>query len=83
MPVHRRAYSLQRLKSAAAMKVMQDNVIDADLSGLTKTERLEYYCNVCEMLGLDPMILPLAYVTVDGGLRLAIVSERETSLLEF
>src|SRR5262249_27643864 len=31
------------------MKLARDNVIDADLSGLTQAERVNYYLNVCAM----------------------------------
>jgi len=58
------------------MKLARDNVIDADLSGLTQAERVNYYLNVCAMFNLDPATYPLEYVNVDGGLRLAIKPER-------
>ena len=58
------------------MKLARDNVIDADLSGLTQAERVNYYLNVCAMFNLDPATYPLEYVIIDGGLRLAIKSER-------
>ena len=54
------------------MKLMRDGIIEADLTGLTPEERVEYYVNVCKQLGFDPNTLPLCYVVIDGELKLAI-----------
>lgn len=45
-------------------------LINGDLSKLSELERLNYYKNVCETLGLNPLTKPFDYITLNGRLTL-------------
>lgn len=45
-------------------------LINGDLSRLTEVERLKYYKNVCETLGLNPLTKPFDYISLNGKLTL-------------
>lgn len=58
-------------KVAAAEPAAIDAVIAAgDLSKLTPEQRVSYYRNVCESVGLNPMTRPFEYITLQGKLTL-------------
>lgn len=41
-------------------------LIKGDLSGLSETQRLSHYKNVCESLGLNPLTTPFDYLKLNG-----------------
>jgi hypothetical protein len=45
-------------------------LVHGDLAKLSADQRLVYYRQVCESLGLNPLTQPLEYVTLSGRLRL-------------
>ena len=45
-------------------------LITGDLAKLTPEQRLSYYKNVCESLGLNPLTKPFAYIILSGKLTL-------------
>jgi hypothetical protein len=45
-------------------------LIGGDLSKLTAEQRVSYYKNVCDSLGLNPLTQPFAYITLNGKLTL-------------
>ena len=45
-------------------------LVTNDLSKLTTNERMMYYKNVCESVGLNPLTQPLAYISLNGKLTL-------------
>lgn len=50
--------------------VLEQVIIKGDLAKLTPQERVQYYKATCESLGLNPLTRPLAYITLNGQLRL-------------
>jgi hypothetical protein len=58
----------QRVAQSAA--IMEKVVIGGDLSKLTPAERLFYYRQVCESMGLNPLTKPFQYITLNGRLTL-------------
>ncbi len=49
---------------------IESALIAGDLSKLSPDERLSYYNNVCNSLGLNPLTQPFAYITLNGKLTL-------------
>ena len=48
--------------------VLERALISGDLSGLSESQRLEYYRAVCESLGLNPLTRPFEYLRLNGRL---------------
>ena len=51
-------------------EAMERVLIGQDLSRLNPAERLTYYKNVCDSLGLNPLTRPFAYITLNSKLTL-------------
>lgn len=49
---------------------IESALIMNDLSKLNETQRLSYYKEVCESLGLNPLTQPFEYISLNGRLRL-------------
>lgn len=54
----------------AAAELLERVVIGGDLSKLEPAERLRYYREVCQSLGLNPLTRPLEYLQLSGKLTL-------------
>jgi len=52
------------------MAVLEKVVVEGDLSKLSPAERVIYYRNVCESLGLNPLTRPFDYIVLNGQLTL-------------
>jgi len=50
--------------------VLEQVVVQGDLSKLQPAERVAYYKTVCESLGLNPFTKPFEYITLNGKLTL-------------
>lgn len=50
--------------------VIEQVVVQGDLSQLTPEQRVRYYHSVCESLGLNPLTQPFAYIRLNGKLTL-------------
>jgi hypothetical protein len=50
--------------------VLEQVIVNGDLSKLAPGERMQYYRSVCESLGLNPLTKPFAYITLHGRLTL-------------
>lgn len=50
--------------------VMESVLLGGDLSKLTPEQRVSYYRNVCESVGLNPLTKPFDYMTLNGKLTL-------------
>lgn len=53
-----------------AAKVLEDVVIQGDLAKLTPAQRVMYYRQVCQSLGLNPFTKPFEYIVLNGKLTL-------------
>ncbi|MFN4073523.1 MAG: hypothetical protein ACK4G4_08950 [Thermus sp.] len=51
-------------------EVMEKVVVEGDLARLTPKERVLYYRQVCESLGLNPLTRPFDYIVLNGKLTL-------------
>lgn len=51
----------------AALEAVERTLVQGDLSRLTADERLVYYREVCQTLGLNPLTQPFQYLTLKGG----------------
>ncbi len=58
------------LATQEKMAVLEKVVVEGDLSKLTPAERVVYYRNVCESLGLNPLTRPFDYIVLNGKLTL-------------
>lgn len=58
---------IPRAKEATPATV-ENVLIRGDLSGLSETQRLEYYNQVCKSIGLNPLTRPFEYITLGGKL---------------
>lgn len=47
-------------------EIMQSVIIAGDLSGLNATQKVSYYNNFCERVGLDPTTQPFSLLTLKG-----------------
>src|SRR4029077_20204082 len=56
--------------SPLADRVLEQVIIGGDLSRLSPSERVSYYANICESLGLNPLTKPLDYITLNGKMTL-------------
>lgn len=58
-------------KSGALDASIKEKVLlGGDLSALTEQQRLAYYSNLCESLGLNPLTRPFEYIILNGKLTL-------------
>lgn len=57
-------------KTEERMAVLEKVVVEGDLSRLSPAERVIYYRNVCESLGLNPLTRPFDYIVLNGRLTL-------------
>jgi hypothetical protein len=51
-------------------QIMESVLLGGDLSKLTPEQRVSYYRNVCESVGLNPLTKPFDYMTLNGKLTL-------------
>jgi len=65
----------KRNNNAAA--IVEQVVIRGDLSKLSETERVTYYKQVCESVGLNPLTRPFDYITLNG--RLTLYAKRDAA----
>ena len=54
----------------AGAAMLERVVVGGDLSKLSSTERLLYYRQVCDSIGLNPLTRPFQYITLNGRLTL-------------
>ena len=55
-------------KAETAAATIEDVLMRGDLAGLTESQRLDYYKQVCNSLGLNPLTRPFDYLTLNGKL---------------
>lgn len=65
----------KRNNNAAA--IVESVVVRGDLSKLSESERVAYYKQVCESLGLNPLTKPFDYITLNG--RLTLYAKRDAA----
>lgn len=56
--------------SPAAISTIERVLIQGDLAPLKPDERVQYYRQVCESVGLNPLTKPFEYITLNGKLQL-------------
>lgn len=61
---------VNEIASITQAQILEKVIIDGDLSKLTPKERLMYYNQTCESLGLNPLTRPFEYVRLQGKLTL-------------
>jgi len=66
---------LTRADNQAA--VLEQVVVQGDLSKLTPAERVAYYKAVCESVGLNPLTKPFDYINLNG--RLTLYAKRDAA----
>jgi len=50
--------------------LLEQVLIKGDLSNLSNDQRSQYYMNVCDSIGLNPLTKPFEYITLNGKLTL-------------
>lgn len=58
------------MESPSQASVIESVVVSGDLSKLTPEQRVSYYRQVCNSLGLNPLTRPFDYITLNGKLTL-------------
>lgn len=61
---------LTTLNATEASQVLEAVVIEGDLAGLSPEERVGYYRQVCNSVGLNPLTRPFDYIQLNGKLTL-------------
>jgi len=64
-------------KAESGASILERVVMAGDLSRLSPEERLQYYRQVCESLGLNPLTRPFDYITLNG--RLTLYARRDAT----
>ena len=64
------AKDIQTQTSAPDASAIESVLVAGDLSKLTTEQRISYYNQVCNSLGLNPLTRPFEYVTFQGRLTL-------------
>jgi len=58
------------MQKESGTQLLERVVIGGDLSKLSNQERLQYYSQVCQSVGLNPLTRPFEYITLNGKLTL-------------
>ena len=58
------------LMAKSDLSLLENVLVNGDLSKLTPAQRLDYYRKVCLSLGLNPLTKPFAYISLKGKLTL-------------
>ena len=58
------------LATQTQSSVIEQVIIQGDLSELTPAQRVSYYREVCSSLGLNPLTKPFDYIRLNGKLTL-------------
>ena len=58
------------IMTAADAGMLENVLVNGDLSKLTPGQRLDYYRQVCQSMGLNPLSRPFDYITLNGKLTL-------------
>ncbi|MFO7172586.1 MAG: hypothetical protein DIU70_006430 [Bacillota bacterium] len=64
------ADKLPQVPDQDAAAVLEQVIVQGDLSKLTPAQRVKYYQMVCQSLGLNPFTKPFDYITLNGKLTL-------------
>jgi hypothetical protein len=56
--------------SQSSMELLEQVVVNGDLAKLSAPQRLDYYRQVCQSMGLNPLSRPFEYITLKGKLTL-------------
>jgi hypothetical protein len=67
--VSERALAMSEILPPTA-EVIEKVLITGDLASLSPSQRLSYYNELCNSLGLNPLTKPFAYINLDRGLTL-------------
>ena len=62
--------AIELMNSAANMELLEQVVVNGDLAKLSAPQRLDYYRQVCQSMGLNPLSRPFEYITLKGKLTL-------------
>jgi len=54
------------LATSSPSAMMENVLINGDLSGLSHEQRVSYYMKVCDSIGLNPLTKPFDYLVLDG-----------------
>jgi hypothetical protein len=65
-----REMTTQELATTDPAQVLESVVLKGDLKDLSPAQRVTYYRQVCESLGLNPFTKPFEYITLNGKLTL-------------
>ena len=57
-------------KAQPSAEIMERVALDGDLSKLDPSQRVAYYTQICESLGLNPFTKPFQYLKLQGKLTL-------------
>src|SRR5512135_2037228 len=60
----------KQLATTTDAQVIENVIINGDLSKLTPAQRLSYYKSICNSLDLNPLTRPFEYITLSGKLTL-------------
>jgi len=58
------------LMNSSSMELLEQVIVNGDLARLTPQQRLDYYRQVCQSMGLNPLSKPFDYINLKGKLTL-------------
>lgn len=61
---------MSNIQPATQSEIIEQVVIEGDLSKLNPEQRTQYYNRVCQSLDLNPLTKPFAYIRLNGALQL-------------
>lgn len=60
--------NLPAMSPSALAEIAESALIQGDLRGMTPAQRIEYYLQLCQSVGLNPLTKPFLYVEMKGKL---------------
>ncbi|MHC5779208.1 hypothetical protein [Nostoc sp.] len=60
--------NLPAMSHSALAEIAESALIQGDLRGMTPAQRIEYYLQLCQSVGLNPLTKPFIYVEMKGKL---------------
>lgn len=68
------------LATKANEAIMENLIVNGDLSGLSPKQRVQYYMQTCQSMGLNPYTKPFAYIRLNGKLTLYALKDTTDQL---
>ena len=68
------------VRNSVEPAIMEEVMVNGDLSKLTPQQRISYYNSVCQSVGLNPLTKPFSYIRLNGKLTLYALKDATDQL---